>query len=62
MLSGAVARFGSTFLSISAVAAFVVFRYLPHQAAHAAGTEGALDAMEVTAELGLAGVEPAYDD
>jgi len=48
--------------AFAAVAAFVVFRYLPHQAAHAAGTEGALDAMEVTAELGLAGVEPAYDD
>src|SRR4029079_14939031 len=46
----------------AAIAAVVVFRFLPHEATHSTGAESPLDAMEVTAELGLAGVEPAYDD
>jgi EmrB/QacA subfamily drug resistance transporter len=50
---------GAVFAAASAV---VVFRSLPRQAAHGTGAERAIDAMEVTAELGLAGVEPAYDD
>jgi hypothetical protein len=38
-----------------------VFRTLPREAAHGTALEGPIDAMEATAELGLAGVEPAFD-
>jgi EmrB/QacA subfamily drug resistance transporter len=45
---------------LAAAAAIVVFRKLPHQAAHGAVVAGPIEAMETTAELGLAGVEPAF--
>jgi EmrB/QacA subfamily drug resistance transporter len=45
---------------LAVAAAFLVVRFLPREAAHATGGESALGAMEVAAELGLAGVEPAY--
>jgi EmrB/QacA subfamily drug resistance transporter len=46
--------------ALSAAAAAVVFRRLPRQAAHSTALDGAVEAMETTAELGLAGVEPAF--
>ncbi len=45
---------------LAVAAAVVVFRRLPHQAAHGTALEGPIEAMETTAELGLAGVEPAF--
>jgi EmrB/QacA subfamily drug resistance transporter len=45
---------------LSAIAAGVVFRRLPRQAAHRSATSASVEAVEATAELGLAGVEPAY--
>ncbi len=48
---------------LSLVAAAVVYRFLPHQTPMVAG-HGAVDevdAVELTAELGIAGVEPALD-
>jgi len=39
-----------------------VLRYLPGQAAHGTSEAGPIEAMEATAELGLAGVEPAFAD
>jgi len=45
---------------LSAAAAIVVFRRLPRQAAHGTAVAGAVEAIETTAELGLAGVEPAF--
>jgi EmrB/QacA subfamily drug resistance transporter len=45
---------------LAVIAAIVVFRNLPHQAAHETALESPVSAMETTAELGLAGVEPAY--
>jgi EmrB/QacA subfamily drug resistance transporter len=46
--------------ALSAAAAVVVFRRLPRQAAHGTSLHSAVEAMETTAELGLAGVEPAF--
>jgi EmrB/QacA subfamily drug resistance transporter len=46
----------------AAVAAFIVFRYLPREAAHGTALEGPFESMETTAELGIAGVEPAFAD
>jgi EmrB/QacA subfamily drug resistance transporter len=55
-------RLAVTVGALLAVAAgLLVYRFLPREAAHATGGESALDAMEVAAELGLAGVEPAFD-
>jgi EmrB/QacA subfamily drug resistance transporter len=45
---------------LAVAAAIVVFRNLPHQATHETALEGPVSAMETTAELGLAGVEPAF--
>ncbi len=47
---------------LAVAAAMIVIRSLPHEAAHGTGAKSPLDAMEVTAELGLAGVEPAFED
>jgi len=46
---------------LAAVSAFIVFRNLPHEASHSTAQAGPIEAMEVTAELGIAGVEPAFD-
>jgi len=46
----------------AAAAAVIVFRSLPRQAAHGAAAQGPVEAMEIAAEIGLAGVEPAFDD
>jgi EmrB/QacA subfamily drug resistance transporter len=46
--------------ALSAAAAVVVFRRLPRQAAHGTALAGAVEAMETTVQLGLAGVEPAF--
>jgi MFS transporter, DHA2 family, multidrug resistance protein len=43
---------------LTALAAAVVYRYLPHQAVH----ETPLEAAEVAAEVGLGGVPPTFDD
>ena len=45
---------------LAAAAAIVVFRKLPRQATHSTAQESPVAAMEATAELGLAGVEPAF--
>src|SRR4051812_44393005 len=45
---------------LAVAAAVVVFRRLPYQAAHGTALEGPIEAMETTAEIGLAGVEPAF--
>ena len=45
---------------LCAGAAVVVFRKLPHQTIHGSALEGPIEAMETTAALGLAGVEPAF--
>jgi hypothetical protein len=45
---------------LSAAAALFVLRWLPSQAAHGADLESAIDATDPTAELGLAGTEPAF--
>ena len=56
-------RLAVTAGALLAIAASVlVYRTLPRQAAHATGDQSAVEAMEVTAEIGLAGVEPAFDD
>ena len=44
---------------LAATAAVIVFRYLPRQAAHATA-KSPVEAMEETAEIALAGVEPAF--
>jgi EmrB/QacA subfamily drug resistance transporter len=46
----------------AAAAAVIVFRSLPRQAAHGTAAPGPVEAMEIAAEIGLAGVEPAFDD
>jgi EmrB/QacA subfamily drug resistance transporter len=48
--------------ALSIAAAAIVYRYLPRQARHGAVASTPIEAMEVAAELGLAGVEPAFDD
>ena len=47
---------------LAVIAGVIVLRYLPRQAAHGTSETGAIEAMEATAELGLAGVEPAFAD
>jgi hypothetical protein len=47
---------------LAAMAAVIVFRSLPRQAAHCTAAHGPVEAMEASAELGLAGIEPAFDD
>ena len=47
---------------LAVIAGVIVLRYLPRQAAHGTSEAGAIEAMEATAELGLAGVEPAFAD
>jgi EmrB/QacA subfamily drug resistance transporter len=47
---------------LSAAAAAAVFRWLPRQAAHGTALVGAVEAMENTAELGIAGIEPAFTE
>jgi Na+/melibiose symporter-like transporter len=42
--------------ALAAIAAIVVYRYLPHEATH----ETAIDAAEHMAELGVAGLPPAF--
>ena len=44
------------------MAAFIVFRYLPHSVAHQAAPNDALGALEDAAELGLGGVPPVFAD
>jgi hypothetical protein len=46
---------------LAAISAFIVFRNLPHEASHSTAQAGPIEAMEATAELGIAGVEPAFD-
>jgi Na+/melibiose symporter-like transporter len=46
---------------LAAISAVVVFFQLPREAAHGTSMENPMDAMELTAELGLAGVEPAFN-
>ncbi|HEX9547948.1 MAG TPA: MFS transporter [Acidimicrobiales bacterium] len=46
--------------ALSAAAAVIVLRRLPRQAAHGTALRDAVEATETTAELGLAGVEPAF--
>jgi MFS transporter, DHA2 family, integral membrane protein len=45
---------------LCAAAAFFVYRWLPHETVHGTALEGPIQAMEATAELGLAGVEPVF--
>lgn len=45
---------------LAALAAVIVFRNLPREAAHGTAVESSVTAVETTAELGLAGVEPAF--
>lgn len=45
---------------LALIAAFVVIRSLPREAAHGTAVGDAVAAVETTAELGLAGVEPAF--
>jgi EmrB/QacA subfamily drug resistance transporter len=45
---------------LAVTAALVVWRKLPREAAHGTAAAGPVQAMELTAELGLAGVEPAF--
>jgi EmrB/QacA subfamily drug resistance transporter len=45
---------------LAALSAVIVFFQLPREAAHGTSMEHPMDAMELTAELGLAGVEPAF--
>jgi Na+/melibiose symporter-like transporter len=49
--------FGAVLAVISAV---IVYRNLPREAAHGTAVESGLSSAEATAELGLAGVEPAF--
>jgi EmrB/QacA subfamily drug resistance transporter len=44
------------------VAAAIVYRYLPHSLAPEGAMHGPLEALEEAAELGLAGVPPAFSD
>ena len=46
---------------LAAISAVIVFRNLPHEASHSTAQAGPIEAMEATAELGIAGVEPAFD-
>jgi hypothetical protein len=48
---------------LCAIASFVVYRYLPSQTpmVEGHGEMTAVDAMEVTAEMGFAGFEPVLD-
>ena len=48
--------------ALSAAAALVVLRWLPRQAAHGPALDGPVEAMETTAQLALAGLEPAFAD
>jgi EmrB/QacA subfamily drug resistance transporter len=47
---------------LAAIAAVVVFRYLPYHLAPEGAMHGALESMEDVAELGIAGVPPAFAD
>jgi Na+/melibiose symporter-like transporter len=47
---------------LSFIAAGIVFRYLPHSLAPEGAMKGPLEALEEAAELGLAGVPPAFAD
>jgi hypothetical protein len=42
------------------LAAIFVYRNLPSQAAHGTALDSGMAAMEATAELAIAGVEPAF--
>jgi EmrB/QacA subfamily drug resistance transporter len=46
--------------ALCAAAALLVLRWLPRQAAHGTALDNAVEATETTAELGLAGIEPAF--
>jgi EmrB/QacA subfamily drug resistance transporter len=48
--------------ALAAIAAFVTYRYLPHQLVPRGGLEGPTEAIEEVAELGLAGVPPVVGD
>ena len=47
---------------LAAVAAFATYRRLPHQLAHEGALHGPVEAVEEIAELGIAGVPPAFPD
>ena len=47
---------------LALVAAFMVWRFLPHQLAHEGAMHGAVESMEDAAELGIAGIPPVFAD